>query len=299
MKLTKKILLATAAILTVGLIFSGCKEEEGESGDVGKDFVLQNTSSDQYLRGWTSVATKHTSATAKITIKDTEKYLSSGANGVVGFIFGLQDAVEIDASGKKTKNKLGGKTFGIVGIRRKSSTTADCYVSWFENAIVPTGSGLMSPYKTTSGKTVSFPTAATNGTVADPITDSEIEVTKGFQNLPNPVEGESLVVWVKLEATGGAEGEVVKAGKGDGGYKVTFYNNTVNNKGKDEMGSLISGMSYTIPSDITHDEKATQYDLGLYTNVYGGTPEDPTKLEGRIDLSSYVNDVEVELVFED
>ena len=74
----------------------------------------------------------------------------------------------------------------------------------------------------------------------------------------------------------------VEDGEGDGSYKITI--STV----KDDNSADKKIVGYTIPASETGDKRATQYDLGIYTNAY----KEQT-LTGRLELVDLVNEAEV------
>lgn len=74
----------------------------------------------------------------------------------------------------------------------------------------------------------------------------------------------------------------VEDGEGDGSYIITV--STV----KDDNSADTKIVDYKIPAKETGDTKATQYDLGIYTNAYKGQT-----LTGRLELVDIVNEAEV------
>lgn len=104
--------------------------------------------------------------------------------------------------------------------------------------------------------------AGTDGKVANGTNNSckEIDKTSGWKTLNDYITaGAPASIVIKVEPTGedtDNDGKV-EAGEGDGGYSVTLQN-----VGAKELGK------YSITNTDTGLEKAVQFALGAYANVY-------------------------------
>lgn len=129
MKLSTKILMGGMALLMASTMFIGCPEVAGETGSIGEDLKLTNDSTTGYKRGYESLKTKHTSASALITLGAMNGTNDNG-DGIIGFIYHIQDVS--DDKGTPT----GAKNFGLVGLGRNKKGQLMAYSSFFKNVAV-------------------------------------------------------------------------------------------------------------------------------------------------------------------
>ena len=205
-----------------------------------------------YNRGFNVLSQKHTSGTCTITIGDFPEC------GVAGFVFG------------KTNNPDGTANFGLVGIKRHTSTALKYYVSWYKNVDLTKMDGFSN-------------FAGTDGKVANGANNSckEIDKTSGWKTLKDYITaGAPASIVIKVEATGtdSNSNNKIEASESDGGYTVTLQN-----VGAKELEK------YSITKTDTDLEKADQCALGAYANVY------PLKsMYATITMSGLVQELAVE-----
>lgn len=268
MKLSTKILMGGMALLMASTMFIGCPEVAGETGSIGEDIEITNNSTKNYKRGYKSLKTKHTSASALITLGAMNGTNDNG-NGIIGFIYHIQDVS--DDKGTPT----GAKNFGLVGLGRNKKGQLMAYSSFFRNVAVDDtninkGTNLTDPNGTVIGEAGCKATEYEGKLLAYP--DYTTDITK-------PVTYRVDVVAGGNDTDGDGK---VEDGEGDGSYIITV--STV----KDDNSADTKIVGYKIPAKETRDTKATQYDLGLYTNAYKGQT-----LTGRLELVDIVNEAEV------
>lgn len=267
MKLSTKILMGGMALLMASTMFIGCPEVAGETGSIGEDLKLTNDSTTGYKRGYKSLKTKHTSASALITLGAMNGTNDNG-DGIIGFIYHIQDVS--DDKGTPT----GAKNFGLVGLGRNKEGLLMAYSSFFKNVAVD---------NTNINKEKNF--TDPNGIV---IGANDCKATEYEGKLKTYTEKSDITkpVTYRVDVVAGGndtDGDgKVEDGEGDGSYKITI--STV----KDDNSADKKIVGYTIPASETGDKRATQYDLGIYTNAYKRQT-----LTGRLELVDIVNEAEV------
>ena len=273
MKIMKKIAVAVfAGAMVFGL--ASCGDTVGETGKIGKDIDLSNETTTNYRRGYTTLKTKHTSASAIVTLPVVNESLDGKAantngNGVIGFIFGIKDVKE----NNKTVEDV--KDFCLVGLRREKNNVVNAYTSAFKNVSVKE-----------ENLNLGNNFADKNGKVIDEDEDSEAKELgsdKGYKKVTDAPAEKEILLRVEVVAGGpDTDGDgKVEDGEGDGSYNIAIYN--VADDGETKSGNAL--YTATIKASETGDIKATQYDLGLYTNVYA-----QQKLNGKLYLTDTVNE---------
>lgn len=274
MKIMKKIAVAVfAGAMVFG--FASCGDTVGETGKIGKDIDLSNETTTNYKRGYTTLKTKHTSASAIVTLPVVNESLDGKAdntngNGVIGFIFGIKDVK--DANNETVKDV---KDFCLVGLRREKDNVVKAYTSAFKNVSVKE-----------EHLNLGNNFADKNGKVIGEDEDSEAKelgsYTK-YKKVTDAPEDKEILLRVEVIA-GGPDTDndgKVEDGEGDGSYNIAIYK--VADDGETKSGNAL--YTATITATETGDKKATQYDLGLYTNVYA-----QQKLNGKLYLTDTVNE---------
>lgn len=268
MKLYTKILMGGMALLMASTMFIGCPEVAGETGSIGEDLKLTNDSATGYKRGYKSLKTKHTSASALITLGAMNGTNDNG-DGIIGFIYHIQDVS--DDKGTPT----GAKNFGLVGLGRNKKGQLMAYSSFFRNVAVDnTNINKEKNFTDLNGVVI-----GATGCEATEYEGKLLTYSKYTSEITKPITYRVDVV------AGGEDTDKdgkVEDGEGDGSYKITV--STV----KDDNSADKEIVSYSIPATVTGDKKATQYDLGIYTNAY----KEQT-LTGRLELVDIVNEAEV------
>lgn len=268
MKLSTKILMGGMALLMASTMFIGCPEVAGETGSIGEDLKLTNDSTTGYKRGYKSLKTKHTSASALITLGAMNGTYESG-DGIIGFIYHIQDVS--DDKGTPT----GAKNFGLVGLGRNKKGQLMAYSSFFKKvAVDDTNINKEKNFTDLNGVVIGG-----TGCKATEYEGNLLTYSKYTSDITKPVTYRVDVVAGGPDTDGDGK---VEDGEGDGSYKITI--STV----KDDNSADTKVVDYTIPASITGDKKATQYDLGIYTNAYKGQT-----LTGRLELVNIVNEAEV------
>ena len=273
MKIMKKIAVAVfAGAMVFGL--ASCGDTVGETGKIGKDIDLSNETTTNYNRGYTTLKTKHTSASAIVTLPVVNESLdgetaNTHGNGVIGFIFGIKDVKE----NNKTVEDV--KDFCLVGLRREKNNVVNAYTSAFKNVSVKE-----------ENLNLGNNFADKNGKVIDEDEDSEAKELgsdKGYKKVTDAPAEKEILLRVEVVAGGSdTDGDgKVEDGEGDGSYNIAIYN--VADDGETKSGNAL--YTATIKASETGDIKATQYDLGLYTNVYA-----QQKLNGKLYLTDTVNE---------
>ena len=273
MKIMKKIAVAVfAGAMVFGL--ASCGDTVGETGKIGKDIDLSNETTTNYNRGYTTLKTKHTSASAIVTLPVVNESLdgetaNTHGNGVIGFIFGIKDVKE----NNKTVEDV--KDFCLVGLRREKNNVVNAYTSAFKNVSVKE-----------ENLNLGNNFADKNGKVIDEDEDSEAKELgsdKGYKKVTDAPAEKEILLRVEVVAGGpDTDGDgKVEDGEGDGSYNIAIYN--VADDGETKSGNAL--YTATIKASETGDIKATQYDLGLYTNVYA-----QQKLNGKLYLTDTVNE---------
>lgn len=277
MKILKNIAVAAlAGAMVFGLV--SCADTVGETGKIGKDIELTNEETDiakNYKRGYTTLKTKHTSASAIVTLPVVnepldEKYANTNGNGVIGFIFGIKDVKD---ENNKTVEDV--KDFCLVGLRREKNNVVKAYTSAFKNVSVKE-----------EHLNLGNNFADKNGKVIGEDEDSEAKELgsyTGYKKVTDAPEEKEILLRVEVVAGGSdTDGDgKVEDGEGDGSYNIAIYN--VADDGETKSGAAL--YTATITATETGDIKATQYDLGLYTNVYA-----QQKLNGKLYLTDTVNE---------
>ena len=272
MKIMKKIAVAVfAGAMVFGL--ASCGDTVGETGKIGKDIDLSNETTTNYKRGYTTLKTKHTSASAIVTLPVVNESLDGKAdntngNGVIGFIFGIKDVKE----NNKTVEDV--KDFCLVGLRREKNNVVTAYTSAFKNVSVKEEHlNLGKNFADKNGKVI-----GKEGSEA-----KELGSDKDYKNVTDAPAEKEILLRVEVVAGGpDTDGDgKVEDGEGDGSYNIAIYN--VADDGETKSGNAL--YTATITAAETGDKKATQYDLGLYTNVYA-----QQKLNGKLYLTDTVNE---------
>ncbi len=273
MKIMKKIAVAVfAGAMVFGL--ASCGDTVGETGKIGKDIDLSNETTTNYKRGYTTLKTKHTSASAIVTLPVVNESLDGKAdntygNGVIGFIFGIKDVK--DAKNETVKDV---KDFCLVGLRREKNNVVNAYTSAFKNVSVKEENlNLGNNFADKNGKVIGDKDSEAN----------ELGSYTGYKKVTDAPEEKEILLRVEVVAGGSdTDGDgKVEDGEGDGSYNIAIYN--VADDGETKSGNAL--YTATITATETGDTKATQYDLGLYTNVYA-----QQKLNGKLYLTDTVNE---------
>jgi len=268
MKLSTKILMGGMALLMASTMFIGCPEVVGETGSIGEDLELTNDSTTGYKRGYKSLKTKHTSASALITLGAMNGTNDNG-DGIIGFIYHIQDVN--DSTGTPTS----AKNFGLVGLGRNKKGQLMAYSSFFKNvAVDDTNINKEKNFTDLNGVVI-----GAAGCEATEYEGNLLTYTSYTSDITKPITYRVDVVAGGNDTDGDGK---VEDGEGDGSYKITV--STV----KDDNSADTKIVGYSIPASITGDDKATQYDLGIYTNAYKGQT-----LTGRLELVDIVNEAEV------
>ena len=272
MKIMKKIAVAVfAGAMVFG--FASCGDTVGETGKIGKDIDLSNETTTNYKRGYTTLKTKHTSASAIVTLPVVNESLDGKAdntsgNGVIGFIFGIKDVKE----NNKTVEDV--KDFCLVGLRREKNNVVNAYTSAFKNVSVKEKNlNLGNNFADKNGKVIGDKDSEAK----------ELGSYTGYKKVTDAPEEKEILLRVEVVAGGSdTDGDgKVEDGEGDGSYNIAIYN--VADDGETKSGAAL--YTATITTTETGDKKATQYDLGLYTNVYA-----QQKLNGKLYLTDTVNE---------
>lgn len=272
MKIMKKIAVAVfAGAMVFG--FASCGDTVGETGKIGKDINLTNETTTNYQRGYTTLKTKHTSASAIVTLPVVNDSLdgetaNTNGNGVIGFIFGIKDVKE----NNKTVEDV--KDFCLVGLRREKNNVVNAYTSAFKNVSVKEEHlNLGNNFADKNGKVI-----GEEGSEA-----KELGSYIAYKEVTDAPAEKEILLRVEVVAGGpDTDGDgKVEDGEGDGSYNIAIYN--VADDGETKSGNAL--YTATIKATETGDTKATQYDLGLYTNVYA-----QQKLNGKLYLTDTVNE---------
>lgn len=272
MKIMKKIAVAVfAGAMVFG--FASCGDTVGETGKIGKDINLTNETTTDYQRGYTTLKTKHTSASAIVTLPVVNDSLdgetaNTNGNGVIGFIFGIKDVKE----NNKTVEDV--KDFCLVGLRREKNNVVNAYTSAFKNVSVKEEHlNLGNNFADKNGNVI-----GKEGSEA-----KELGSDKDYKKVTDAPAEKEILLRVEVVAGGpDTDGDgKVEDGEGDGSYNIAIYK--VADDGETKSGKAL--YTATIKATETGDTKATQYDLGLYTNVYA-----QQKLNGKLYLTDTVNE---------
>lgn len=257
-KIFKTAIVAAMSFLALGMM--SCQKDDDDHeileqtgfGANAQWTIDYTNESGTYNRGFNVLSQKHTSGTCTVTIGDFPEC------GVAGFVFG------------KTNNPDGTANFGLVGIKRHTSTALKYYVSWYKNVDLTKMDGFDN-------------FAGTDGKVANGANNSciEIDKTSGWKTLNDYITaGTPASIVIKVEATGtdSNSNNKIEASESDGGYTVTLQN----------VGAVKQG-EYNITKSDTGLEKADQCALGAYANVY------PLKsMYATITMSDLVQELAVE-----
>ena len=257
-KIFKTAIVAAMSFLALGMM--SCQKDNDDHeileqtgfGANAQWTIDYTNESGTYNRGFNVLSQKHTSGTCTVTIGDFPEC------GVAGFVFG------------KTNNPDGTANFGLVGIKRHTSTALKYYVSWYKNVDLTKMDGFDN-------------FAGTDGIVANGANNSckEIDKTSGWKTLNDYITaGAPASIVIKVEATGtdSNTNNKIEASESDGGYTVTLQN----------VGGVKQG-EYEITKSDTGLEKADQCALGAYANVY------PLKsMYATITMSDLVQELAVE-----
>lgn len=199
MKLTKKLLLASAALCAASLGFMACgNDEDDPEGAItgsnnsykvyyenpngyGTDSDIKDTKQTGVYRAWNRTSLKHLGALTKITLNkgvgNDGKLSNAGANsGVMGFAWDLKGATDSDSASE---------TFNVVGIRNYGGKV-QAYLSRYYNVTNKNENNFG------AGTTVkTSPTTEPSGTV-------EWDISNGFVNLKDAPATETLDLWVDV-----------------------------------------------------------------------------------------------------
>lgn len=208
MKLTKKLLLASAVLCAASLGFMACDNEddpegaitgsnnsykvyyENPNGYVPKDGEADLDGKSQLTgvyRAWNRTSLKHLGALTKITlgkgVGNDGKSSNAGANsGVMGFAWDLKGATDSDTASE---------TFNVVGIRNYGGKV-QAYLSRFYNVTEKS--------KNNFGATTLSKKGAAALITSDDVVGKTVEwdISNGFNNLDVTVTGETLDLWVDV-----------------------------------------------------------------------------------------------------
>lgn len=255
MKLSRKVLAAfsVVAMLATAMVVTSCKSEDDDPNEMisgrNNNYSIDYTNevADTVSRGISKTAFKHAGAAIKITFQNP----STTANGVMGFIFDLEETA-------------GKKSFNVIGVRSKGGANLEYYVSRYENV-----SDLQAP---NFGADSSVPEASRA---------TEIEYKAAFQNAKgNDDASVYAVALLTKAAAAGSDSKDVAYAEGDWIYNVYLL------KGIDvsmsDAGILTMDDANKTPVDLTsitpvaviktaYDSAKTspeQKKLAVYANVY-------------------------------
>ncbi len=318
---------AVAAALVFG--FAGCASDEDEhgilnvSGDTAS--IDYTNESDVTYRGFKTLKTKHTEATAviKLNTKNAEADTSSddlAKAGVFGFVFDLDSTKTKDLDGKKVKNY----SFSAVSVRYYNDNL-EAYVSRFEN-ISPDyqdgGNNFKDIYGSEIGTNILYNKDGTKLLGDDGKTKTQKSIATEAEYLKGTGAYAQIASLSTLKAkgmyddsTGVITVAVMVTAKDNGTYTIGFYNeedlNLVSEKdsegNKIQKGTVKDGKTaiefiVKVGADVKYDsgvltvpaswqEGATttkQTEIGFYAAVY------PQKtLVGSIQLPYILNEDEV------
>ncbi len=328
MKLSKVLLSsAVAAALVFG--FAGCANDEDEHGilNVSGDTASINytNESDVTYRGFKTLKTKHTEATAiiKLNTKNADADTSSddlAKAGVFGFVFDLDSTKTKDLDNKKVKNY----SFSAVSVRYYNNNL-EAYISRFEN-ISPDYQDGGNNFKDIYGSEISTNLLYNKDGTKLLGDDGKQKTQESIATEAEWLKGDGAYAQIASLAdlkskgmydsdTGVITVAVMVTAKDNGTYTIGFYNEEDLNlgSGKDsdgnkiQKGTVINGKSAidftgVLGTDVTEDsgvltvpaswkEGATttkQTEIGFYAAVY------PQKtLVGSIQLPYILNEDEV------
>lgn len=283
MKLSKKILLATAAILAVGLVFSGCKKEEDEHGIIDGSW---NNGSTNYTndskvtqRAFTVSRTKHNGSTALITLTPTKKSASTGASpdGNVGFMWN----VEYNEKLKVDDKEYPVYSFLVSTVRYKPDTqNLQTYVSYYKN-VYPKEGNLDGDnnFKCVCGKEIQSTPCTKCGAY-----EKQLIPTTGtwydLGNIAQYADGDSYSIAIRAVRKTESGNETYAAD--DEAFTMIYATKAeyeaLSRKDKTEMESATLGDSTSLvikagDCELTGQKKSsggTQKDTGIYTMVQPG-----------------------------
>lgn len=176
-KIFKTAIVAAMSFLALGMM--SCQKDDDDHeileqtgfGANAQWTIDYTNESGTYNRGFNVLSQKHTSGTCTVTIGDFPEC------GVAGFVFG------------KTNNPDGTANFGLVGIKRHTSTALKYYVSWYKNVDLTKMDGFNN-------------FAGTDGKVANGANNSckEIDKTSGWKTLDDYITaGAPASIVIKVE----------------------------------------------------------------------------------------------------
>ena len=205
MKLTKKLLLASAVLCAASLGFMACNNEDDPEGAItgsnntykvyyenpngyGTDQDIKDSNLTGVYRAWKRTSLKHLGALTKITLgkgvgNDGKPSNAGAKSGVMGFAWDLksEDGKDSDEASE---------TFNVVGIRNYDNKV-QAYLSRYYNVTNKNENNFGATALTKKGATASITAADVTGTV-------EWDISNGFSNLNVTVTGETLDLWVDV-----------------------------------------------------------------------------------------------------
>ena len=198
MKLTKKLLLASAVLCAASLGFMACDNEDDPEGAItgsnnsykvyyenpngyGTDQDIKDTNLTGVYRAWKRTSFKHLGALTKITLgkgvgNDTKSSNAGANSGVMGFAWDLNGATDSDTASE---------TFNVVGIRNYDGKV-QAYLSRYYNVTNKNENNFGAK------KTV------TTSPMTEPTETIEWDISGGFKNLEVSAKGETLDLWVDV-----------------------------------------------------------------------------------------------------
>ena len=215
MKLTKKLLLASAVLCVASLGFVACDNEDDPEGAItgsNNSYKVYYNNADGYVpkegeenidgksnlpgvyRAWNRTSLKHLGALTKITLKSgcnmDGQSTNAGANsGVMGFAWDLKGATDSDSASE---------TFNVVGIRNYGGNV-QAYLSRFYNVTEKSKNNFGAKTTVTTS-----PTAAPTDVV-------EWDISGGFKKVMDAPASGDLDLWVDVAIKPTAD-ELTKTG---------------------------------------------------------------------------------------
>ncbi|MDE7228720.1 MAG: hypothetical protein K2N31_10425 [Treponemataceae bacterium] len=210
MKLTKKLLLASAVLCAASLGFMACDNEDDPEGAItgsnnsykvyyenpngyGTDQDIKDSNLTGVYRAWNRTSLKHLGALTKITlgkgVGNDGKSSNAGANsGVMGFAWDLKGATDSDSASE---------TFNVVGIRNYNGNV-QAYLSRFYNVTEKSKNNFGATTLTGNGKkgvSATITAADVTGTVEWDISNGS---DGGFVTLMEDPKTDTLDLWVDV-----------------------------------------------------------------------------------------------------
>lgn len=204
MKLTKKLLLASAVLCAASLGFMACDNEDDPEGAItgsnnsykvyyenpngyGTDQDIKDTNLTGVYRAWKRTSLKHLGALTKITLgkgvgNDTKSSNAGANSGVMGFAWDLNGATDSDTASE---------TFNVVGIRNYDGKV-QAYLSRYYNVTNKNENNFGATALGKKGETASITAADVDGKTV------EWDISTGFYDLSVTATGETLDLWVDV-----------------------------------------------------------------------------------------------------